>query len=170
MTRARGFSVVLHDGQKGQITKQLVEGHLKTKAVTEYVIAQENYSHQEGHHIHIFYRLKNPSAFKTELRFWCVFWTHGRVQVDVMRGEMHQACKYLIADETKKNKDCDTDPIFFPSRHIAKDPAQLADEWLDWFLAYPIDKWREKTKEYEKGFKEGVIHNLTGVGPSQIMA
>lgn len=138
MTRARGFSVVLHDVHKGSQTKEDVIKHLHLKEPTQAVVAQEPYGHQEGSHIHIFYRLSNQSDFKTQLKHWTLWFTSGRVQVDVMRGDMAQACRYLSQEDTKKQKDCDVSPYYYPSVKIKETPAEFADRWLDGWLSEPI--------------------------------
>jgi hypothetical protein len=143
MTRARGFLVVLHDVHKGTQAKADVIEHLKLKEPTQAVVALEPYEHQEGLHIHIFYRLASQSDFKAQLKHWALWYKAGRVQVDVMRGEMAQACRYLLQDMTKKDKQCDPEPWFYPSKKIVLSPAEYADKWLDdwllpgWGLNYP---------------------------------
>lgn len=147
MTRARGFSVVLHDVHKGSQTKEDVIKHLHLKEPTQAVVAQEPYVHQEGSHIHIFYRVSNPSEFKTQLKHWTLWYTSGRVQVDVMRGDMAQACRYLSQEDTKKEKDCDPTPYYYPTKAIAVDPAEFADNWIDSWLSAPIASYTSKFKE-----------------------
>jgi len=140
--RARGFLVVLHDAHLGTQGKQSVIDHLLLKEPEQAVVALEPYEHQEGNHIHIFYRLKSQSDFKTQLKHWALWWKSGRTQVDVMRGQIAQACRYLMQDQTKKDKSCDVSPWFYPTQAITKSPAESADEWMDWFLSVPIETWR----------------------------
>jgi len=136
MARARGFSVVLHDVQAGTQTKQDVIDHVMAQDPKEVVVAQEQYPDQEGkYHIHVFYRLSNPRHFKAHLKFWVLWWKAGRVQVDAMLGTMAECCRYVMADQTKKDKHCDSRPYFYPSQKIAQSPGEYADEWLDWFIS-----------------------------------
>lgn len=160
MTRGRGFSVVLHDVHKGTQGKAEVIAHLKLKEPIQAVVAQENYNHQEGSHIHVFYRLANPSEFKAQLKHWTLWYTHGRVQVDIMRGEMAQACRYLMQDETKKDKDCDPSPWFYPTKEVAMSPGEHADSWLDWFISVPIAEWRKRDKELLERQRVGFINSF----------
>lgn len=135
MTRHRGFSVVLQDSHKGLQTKEDVIKHLHLKEPCQAVVAREPYGHQEGYHIHVFYRLPNASDFKSHLKHWALWYTAGRVQCDAMRGTMAQACRYLSQDDTKKDKLCDPDPYYFPTIKIKESPAEYADRWLDsWLL------------------------------------
>lgn len=137
MSRSRGFSIVLHDVQNGDQTKQQVIDHVSSQDPKEVVVAQEPYPDQEPgkFHIHVFYRFSNARTFKSQLKFWVLWWKAGRVQVDSMLGTMAESARYLMSDWTKKEKDTDPDPYFFPSRKIAKSPQEHADEWLDWFLS-----------------------------------
>lgn len=149
MTKYRGFLVVLQDDHKGNQSKQDAIAHLMTLSVEKAVVAREPYGHQEGSHIHVFYRLKSQSDFKTQLKHWVLWYKTARAQVDVMKGTMAQACRYLMQDETKKNKDCDPDPWFYPTIEIAKSPGERADDWLDWFISVPIASWRQMTTEHK---------------------
>lgn len=150
MSRARGFLVVLHDAQKGTKTKQDVIDHLLLKEPVRAVVAQEPYEHQDGTHIHVFYRLDNPSAFKAQLKHWTLWWNSGRVQVDTMRGEISQACRYLTESYTKKEKTCDPEPWFYPTPEIILSPGERADQWIhEWLarpltVAYPQDNFAKK--------------------------
>ena len=95
MTKCRGFSIVLHDVQKGLQTKAQVDAKILTLPWHQYVCAEELYNHQEGSHIHVFIQLRNPVHFTAALKLWCTFWKSGRVEVDQLRGSMAQACIYL---------------------------------------------------------------------------
>lgn len=145
--RARGYTVVLHDVQKGDQTKQMVIDHVLLKDPVKAVVAQEPYGHQEGFHIHVFYRLKNPSAFKAQLKHWVMFWKSGRVQVDAMSGEISQACRYLTQEDTKKDKLCDPSPWYFPTEKIKLSPAEEAERYFEWFLTTPIDAFHMKVNQ-----------------------
>jgi hypothetical protein len=153
--RARGFLVVLHDAHLGTQGKQMAQDHVMLKEPVQAVVALEPYEHQEGHHIHIFYRLKSQSDFKTQLKHWALWWKSGRVQVDVMRGEISQACRYLMQSATKKDKTCDPSPWLYPTPEIVKSPAEHAEDWLDWFVSTPMDEWRKLTSEHRDRFLVG---------------
>ena len=153
--RARGFLVVLHDAHLGTLGKQHVVDHLLLKEPVQAVVAIEPYEHQEGHHIHIFYRLSNPSDFKAQLKHWALWWKSGRTQVDVMKGEMSQACRYLMQAETKKDKTCDPQPWLFPTPAITKSLSEHADEWMDWFLSTSIEEWKQLREVHRDNFLTG---------------
>ena len=156
--RARGFLVVLHDAHLGTQSKQCVIDHLRLKEPVQAVVAREPYEHQEGLHIHIFYRLQNQSDFKAQLKHWALWYKAGRVQVDIMRGEISQACRYLMQDQTKKDKNCDPSPWFYPSAAITKSPAESADDWMDWFLSISIDEWKLLRSNHRDKFLAGWAH------------
>lgn len=147
--KARGFTVVLHDVQHGMITKEDVIQHLKNLSIEKAVVAQERYNHQDGSHIHIFYRLSNQAHFTAQLKYWVGWWTSGRVQVDIMRGEISQACRYLM-EGYKKEKDYDSDPWFYPTKLIAVSPEQHADQWIHWFISMPIETWRDIVENHRR--------------------
>lgn len=124
---------MLHDGQAGGQTRQDVINFVMELKPEQAVVAQESYTHQEGWHVHVFYRLANQTRFQTTLQRWCTFWRSGRVQVDAMRGTMAQACRYLHQEETAKDKHCDVSPWCYPSQMIRQDPKVYAGRWiLDW--------------------------------------
>jgi hypothetical protein len=104
----RQFSVVIHDVPTG--SKSLVQAALH-KLAKKYVIALEQYNHQEGYHLHLFYYLKSPSSILAQVRKWEAFkW--GRVQADPMRGSFDQASVYVISADKQKYQD--PSPIIFP--------------------------------------------------------
>lgn len=145
--RPRGFMVVLQDSHKGTQTKQDAIDYLHEENIVQAVVALEPYGHQEGTHIHLFYRLKSPSHFKTQLKKWVLWYKGGRTQVDVMYGTMAQACRYLSQEDTRKNKLCDPDPYFFPSRNIKVSPEEFAESWMtsflqdDWGKNFPVENF-----------------------------
>lgn len=159
MTKFRGFMVVLHDVHLGtQSGKQFVIDHLMLREPTQAVVAREPYGHQEGQHIHVFYRMTSQSYFKTELKHWALWYTQltgRRTEVNVMKGTMAQACRYLMQDYTKKEKNCDPSPWFYPTLAIAKSPAEHADEWMDWFLSTSIEEWKQMRSEHRDKFLVG---------------
>lgn len=108
MPNIRQFSVVIHDVPTG--AKSLVQAALH-KLAKKYVVALEQYNHQEGYHLHLFYYLKSPSNILAQVRKWEAFkW--GRVQVDPMRGTFDQASVYVISADKEKYQD--PSPIIFP--------------------------------------------------------
>lgn len=149
MTKARGFSLVLHDVQNGIKTKADVILYLRELALEKAVVAEEPYNHQVGSHIHIFYRLANQAHFTAQLKYWTKWWTAGRVQLDVMRGEIAQACKYL---QEGKEKHYDVSPWFYPSQLITVSPQQHADQWFDWFLSMDMATYRDMLEKHRERF------------------
>lgn len=108
MSRLRQFSVVIHDVPSG--SKSLVQAALH-KLAKKYVIALEQYNHQEGYHLHLFYLLKSQSTILAQVAKWKAFkW--GRVQADPMRGTFDQASVYVISADKQKFQD--PNPIIFP--------------------------------------------------------
>jgi len=108
MPMLRQFSVVIHDVPTG--SKSLIQAALH-KLAKKYVIALEQYNHQEGYHLHLFYYLKSPSTILAQVRKWEAFkW--GRVQADPMRGSFDQASVYVISADKQKHQD--PNPIIFP--------------------------------------------------------
>lgn len=104
----RQFSIVIHDVPTG--SKTLVQAALH-KLCKKYVIALEQYNHQEGYHLHLFYQLKSKSTILAQVRKWEAFkW--GRVQADPMRGTFDQASVYVISADKVKYQD--PSPIIYP--------------------------------------------------------
>ena len=129
MTKIRRFTIVLHDAQKGNVTKQMIANWLEFELdPKEYVIAEEPYNHQEGTHIHIFLNLKNPRNFFKMLENLQEFWPHGRVQIDKAYGTMAQGCQYL--QDAPKDKKYDPSPIYFPSRDISLTEVEKAHKFF----------------------------------------
>ncbi len=60
--------MVLHDVQKGTISKSDVISQLMELKPVQAVVAQEDYNHQEGNHIHVFYRFNTEKTFNTQLK------------------------------------------------------------------------------------------------------
>lgn len=106
--RARMFTIVIHDVHTN--IKDVAENEVKELNPDWSLLAQEEYTHQEGHHLHIFIKYNQPKAFSTVLNFWKKFSeTHsaGRVQVDVGRGTFEQCKKYLVDPDKDKHVDSD---------------------------------------------------------------
>jgi len=156
MSKIRGYMVVLHDVQDGTQTKQNVIDLIMAQDPEQVVVAQEPSPEEGKIHIHVFYRYKSPRHFSTNLKLWCIWWKSGRAHVDQMKGTMAQACRYLMADFTKKDKHTDPDPFFYPSIAIAKSPAERAEEWMDWFISDgpTSEKYESHAQSWLKAFGE----------------
>lgn len=105
-SRHRQYSIVIHDIKKG--LKALVDSKLGELKPDWRLVAQENYTHQEGSHLHIFIKYKERKAFSTVLKFFKdIAETNdaGRVQVDTGRGSFAECEKYLINPDKEKNLD-----------------------------------------------------------------
>jgi len=146
---------VLHDVQVGCQTKDQAIVHLMMKEPEQAVAAEEPYLHQDGSHIHLFYRLKNPSQFKTQLKFWTDFWKSGRVQVDIMHGSIAQACRYLMEEHHIGDPGYDPDPYFWPTRAIAVSPVEYANAWELWWLQMPNDMMLQYSSNFMEHYLEG---------------
>lgn len=125
--KIRGFCIVLHDVQKGNQGKYEVLAKVQRDDARQYVIAEELYNHQDGSHIHIFIQYKTPRHFNAILKTWCTWWKSGRVQVDQLRGELHQGCKYLMQNQNNKKKDkyYDQNPIIYLDVKNSKEVNQI---------------------------------------------
>jgi len=150
MPKFRGFMVTLHNVQNGTKTKRDAVAHLCELGLEKGVVAQELYTHQDGSHIHLFFRLKSQHHFSAQLKYWVKWWDSGRAEVDQLRGEISQCCKYLMPHEGGKDKYYDPEPWFYPSKLIALSPQEHADQWLDWFISMPIAEYRELSREYQE--------------------
>ena len=135
-SKYRGWTIVLHDAQKGSISKSDVNHfiNLATSKFSEYVIAQEPYPDQppENAHVHVFIRYTNTRFFKAVLSEWVNFWGHGRVQVDRQYGAMSDGCKYIMEDQSKKDKFFDPSPIIMLNTKSARE-AQADTQMLTAF-------------------------------------
>lgn len=151
MAKSRGFLVVLHDTHKTLYTKPQAEEVMRKLSWRQYVIAKEPYEHQAGYHIHIFYQVKNPVRFKSQLAHWCAAFRHpeGRVHVDVMRGDMAQACKYLVPNATQDAKLYDPDPIIMLDPTTARAAeVHSALITLESLATFPIHYWNLETQTW----------------------
>jgi len=105
-SRHRQYSIVIHDIKRG--LKTLVDSKLGELKPDWRLVAQENYTHQEGSHLHIFIKYKERKAFSTVLNFFKeISETNdaGRVQVDTGRGNFAECEKYLVNPDKEKNID-----------------------------------------------------------------
>lgn len=101
--RSRKFSVVIHD------VKPQAKAELE-KVISELqpdwsLIAEEEYNHQEGSHIHLFIKYDQPKAKSKVLTFIQNLELGGRVQVDIGRGDFDQCRKYITDPDKVKNLD-----------------------------------------------------------------
>lgn len=130
MAKFRNYSVVLHDVQKGSVSKNDIFEWSKIIFRPKYmVVAEEAYNHQEGSHIHLFFEMNTQRAFKKTLNDLMIKWPHGRVQLDKGRGKIYQQCAYLIDPTVKmptKDKHTDPTPLFWPRPEIQHVPGQRA--------------------------------------------
>lgn len=101
--RHRQFSIVVHD------IKPEAKSHFeKVIDVLEpdwSLIAEEEYNHQEGSHLHIFIKYSEPRSFKNVLKFCQDQEMGGRIQVDVGRGNFVQCRKYITDPDKFKKLD-----------------------------------------------------------------
>lgn len=144
MAKFRNFSIVLHDVQKSDVSKNEIFDWLlrlfgvpkdvrQHKSLKHMVVAEEAYNHQDGSHIHVFFELKTQRAFNKTLNDFQLKWPHGRVQVDKGRGKIYQQCAYLIDPTVKvptKDKHTDPSPLFWPTPEIVYAPGQRGLEAL----------------------------------------
>lgn len=135
MSRLRQFSVVIHDVPTG--SKTLVQAALH-KLCSKYVIALEQYNHQEGYHLHLFYLLKSASTKLAQVRKWEAFkW--GRVQADPMRGSFDQASVYVISADKVKHQD--PSPIIYPP--ISDQDGRFCDCGYTTHMRYSIASYQK---------------------------
>lgn len=107
-TRDRQYSIVIHDIKKG--LKNIIDKKVDALKPDWHLVAEEEYNHQDGHHIHVFLKYKEKKAFSTVLNFFKKISEEneaGRVQVDSGRGTLEQCEKYLVNPDKEKNVDED---------------------------------------------------------------
>lgn len=100
-SRCRQFSVVVHDVIPG--AKEYFEGVINSLTPDWSLIAEEEYNHQEGKHIHVFIKYENPRSWRDVLTWFEKQKQGGRVQVDTGRGSF-QECRKYITDPAKEKK------------------------------------------------------------------
>jgi len=101
--RSRKFSIVIHD-VKSQ-AKSILEKEVQELQPDWSLIAQEDYNHQEGSHIHLFIKYAQPKAKSKVLNFIQKLELGGRVQVDIGRGDFDQCRKYITDPDKEKKLD-----------------------------------------------------------------
>lgn len=105
-TRDRQYSIVIHDIKKG--LKNTIDKRLDELKPDWRLVAEEEYNHQDGQHIHIFLKYKEKKAFSAVLKWFKEFSAEhgaGRVQVDAGRGSFQQCEKYLVNPDKDKKVD-----------------------------------------------------------------
>lgn len=102
-SRARMFSIVIHDIKP--TAKQHFENVINALTPDWSLIAEEEYNHQEGSHLHIFIKYEQPRSWKQVLSFCEKQQQGGRVQVDIGKGTFEQCKKYLTDPDKEKKLD-----------------------------------------------------------------
>lgn len=102
-SRVRQFSIVIHDIIPG--AKQHFQNVITALTPDWSLIAEEEYNHQEGSHLHIFIKYDQPRSWKSVLDFCEKQKQGGRVQVDVGRGSFAECKKYITDPDKIKNLD-----------------------------------------------------------------
>jgi len=101
--RHRQYSIVVHD------IKPTAKSHFQSVIdILEpdwSLIAEEEYNHQDGKHLHIFIKYAQPRSWRNVLTFCEKQKQGGRVQVDVGRGNFEQCRKYITDPDKIKNLD-----------------------------------------------------------------
>lgn len=103
--RSRKFSIVIHDVKPN--AKEILSSSISELQPDWSLIAEEEYNHQEGSHIHLFIKYAQPKAKSVVLKFIQRMELGGRVQVDVGRGDFDQCKKYITDPDKKKKLDND---------------------------------------------------------------
>lgn len=101
--RSRKFSIVIHDVR--QNAKEILTEKVKDLEPDWSLIAEEEYNHQEGSHIHLFIKYAQPRAKSKVLKYVQGLELGGRVQVDIGRGDFDQCRKYITDPVKEKNLD-----------------------------------------------------------------
>lgn len=107
--RHRQYSIVIHDVPKG--FKDIIQTSVQELQPDWSLVAEEEYNHQDGNHIHVFIKYNQVKAFKPVLNFFkkkSEEHKAGRVQVDIGRGNFEECKKYLISPDKNKNIDIET--------------------------------------------------------------
>lgn len=101
--RQRLYSIVIHDIIEG--AKHVFDEELKKWPTDWYLIADEEYNHQDGHHIHIFIRYSNGISWKKVLKTLQDLNQGSRVHIRYGRSEFNACKKYLCNPDKEKNID-----------------------------------------------------------------
>ncbi len=101
--RSRKFSIVIHDVR--QNAKAILTEKVNDLEPDWSLIAEEEYNHQEGSHIHLFIKYAQPKAKSVVLKYIQKLELGGRVQVDIGRGDFDQCKKYIVDPDKLKKLD-----------------------------------------------------------------
>lgn len=104
-SRHRQFSIVIHDIKPG--AKKHFDNVIDALTPDWALIAEEEYNHQEGSHLHIFVKYDSPRSWKEVLKFCEKQEQGGRVQVDTGRGSFQECKKYITCPDKEKKLDND---------------------------------------------------------------
>jgi len=102
-TRDRKYSITIHDIKED--TKKIANERVNRMKPDWFLIGDEEYNHQDGHHLHIFLKYKEKKAFSKVLDYYEEFAKEfglGRVQVDYGRGSFQKCEKYLVSPDKEK--------------------------------------------------------------------
>lgn len=136
------FSIVIHDVTSGD-HKKMAEAWVISKQPRWSLVAEEEYNHQEGYHLHIFIEFdpKIPRAWKPLLkeleRLFPAVKPDGsrahRIQVDYGRGSFDECQKYLQGATKDKKIDSDiTVELSYPEL------SRLVDEYKETLFDYDL--------------------------------
>lgn len=175
--KERNWSCVLHNFDTTKYSKQdVVELLYNCWNPRQYVIAQENYNHQEGSHIHIYMTLKNQiykfSILKEFERFMKPITTDDdkmlrRVDVKPSKSkELWHGCAYLMKDKNKlqKDKHYDSEPIIhLDSKNAQKVGVEstaeksMQDKVDEWMKSWLDGTWWgfQENKNLQDNFRQG---------------
>jgi len=101
--RERLYSIVIHDIIEG--AKHVFDDELKKWETDWYLIADEEYNHQDGHHIHIFIRYANAVSWRKVLKTLQNLKQGSRVHIRYGKSEFNKCKKYLTNPDKEKNVD-----------------------------------------------------------------
>jgi len=101
--RTRQYSIVVHDIIPG--AKQHFENVISALNPDWCLIAEEEYNHQDGSHLHIFLKYEQPKSKQHVLKYIEQQKQGGRVQVDTGRGNFNECKKYIVDPDKNKKLD-----------------------------------------------------------------
>lgn len=104
--RDRMYSITIHDIKPD--TKEICNKRVCQMKPDWSLIGDEEYNHQDGHHLHVFLKYKEKKAFSKVLEYYQKFseeFELGRVQVDHGRGSFEKCKKYLVNPDKAKKVD-----------------------------------------------------------------
>lgn len=123
-SRTRQFSIVIHDILP--TAKQHFENVIGALMPDWSLIAEEEYNHQQGSHLHIFIKYEHPKSWKEVLKFCEKQKQGGRVQVDTGRGSFQECRKYIVDPLKEKKLDNNITENVRKLTLVEKYPAQTA--------------------------------------------